>query len=94
MIKIENKSLITPIAPVENTSPRASTSLVRRVINLPTGVLSKKFIPKERTWLNKSFLISAVICCPSFCTKKPCTDTNMSCIMMVSVNIIAKIFNP
>ena len=67
--KIENKSLTIPIAPEEKTSPKASTSLVRRVINLPTGVRSKNLTARDVTWANKSFLISVVIICPTFVTK-------------------------
>jgi hypothetical protein len=58
---IENKSVRIPIAPLENTSPKASTSLVKRVIIFPTGVRSKKRDAKEVTWTNKSLRISAVI---------------------------------
>ena len=54
IVAIAAKSLNTPTAPVANTSPNASTSLVRRVINLPTGVRSKKLVDKEVTWRNKS----------------------------------------
>lgn len=93
MIKIENKLFIILIVFVENIFFRVLILLVRWVINLFIGVLLKKFIFKERMWLNKLFLILVVICCFSFCIKKFCIDINMSCIMMVSVNIIVKIFN-
>jgi len=49
MTIMDNKSEIMPTAPVEKTSPKLSTSLVSLVINLPTGVLSKKRTDKDVT---------------------------------------------
>ena len=64
------RSASTPMAPLPNTSARASTSLVSRVSNLPTGVRSWKLSERLRAWRNKSTLSRAVSRCPMVCTKK------------------------
>ena len=56
----DTRSASTPTAPLPNTSARASTSLVRRVSSLPTGVRSWKRSDSSIAWRNRSVRMRAV----------------------------------
>ena len=71
----DTRSASTPTAPLPNTSARASTSLVRRVSSLPTGVRSWKRSDSSIAWRNRSSRMRAVRRWPTTCTLKlwvPC----------------------
>ena len=72
------RSASTPTAPLPNTSARASTSLVSRVSNLPTGVRSWKRSDRARAWEKRSSRMRAVSRCPTNCTLKLCSPCRQS----------------